>query len=285
MYGTFDPQSAADNGAVATHDHFNPELVDVRDGHVPAKQIIEYAWGVDAKKPGGGNKFNHESGGVAGSAWSVDVSAVGDRGIALVAVGTGKVCTLVPIRPRWRGERRSLRTLPGTSLRPPLAFNPRSRRLSTPSDAFELNPDVRSHTKVGACVAMVHAGYGNKTIHVRKKTRLRDLGAAIDLTPVGGSRREALAAATKDAAGGGDDEANLDSADAESPSFGQRPGAPAGDAHAVRCVRWRPATDDDDGDETRWLAFGDDGGYLRFQRFDARGTRKTAELLRQTEDY
>ena len=74
--------------------------MDVRDGHVPAKQIIEYAWGVDAKKPGGGNKFNHESGGVAGSAWSVDVSAVGDRGIALVAVGTGKVCTLVPIRPR-----------------------------------------------------------------------------------------------------------------------------------------------------------------------------------------
>ena len=33
--------------------------------------------------------------------------------------------TLVPIRPRRRGERRSLRTLPGASLRPPLAFNPR----------------------------------------------------------------------------------------------------------------------------------------------------------------
>ena len=39
------------------------------------------------------------------------------------------------------------------------------------------------------------------------------------------------------------------------------------------------------GYETGWRAFGDDGGYLRFQRFDARGTRKTAELLRQTEDY
>jgi hypothetical protein len=49
---------------------------------------------------------------------------------------------LVPIRPRWRGERRSLRTLPGASLRPPLAFNPRPRCLSTPSDAFELHPDV-----------------------------------------------------------------------------------------------------------------------------------------------
>jgi len=38
-----------------------------------------------------------------------------------------------------RGERRSLRTLPGVSLRPgSLAFNPRPRRLSTPSDAFQL---------------------------------------------------------------------------------------------------------------------------------------------------
>jgi hypothetical protein len=43
--------------------------------------------------------------------------------------------TLVPIRPRRRGERRSLRTFsPGDSLRPsPLAFNPDTpRRLSTP---------------------------------------------------------------------------------------------------------------------------------------------------------
>jgi energy-coupling factor transporter ATP-binding protein EcfA2 len=40
--------------------------------------------------------------------------------------------TLVPIRPRSRGERRSLRTFPGLSLRPSLAFNARPRRLSTP---------------------------------------------------------------------------------------------------------------------------------------------------------
>ena len=41
---------------------------------------------------------------------------------------------LVPIRPRSRGERDSLRTLlPGASLRSsPLGFNPRLRRLSTP---------------------------------------------------------------------------------------------------------------------------------------------------------
>ena len=46
--------------------------------------------------------------------------------------------TLVPIRSRRRGERRSLRTFAGASLRPHLAFNTRPRRLSTPSDAFEL---------------------------------------------------------------------------------------------------------------------------------------------------
>jgi len=46
--------------------------------------------------------------------------------------------TLVPIRPRRRGERRSLRTFAGVSLRPgSLAFNTRPRRLTTPStDAF-----------------------------------------------------------------------------------------------------------------------------------------------------
>jgi len=38
--------------------------------------------------------------------------------------------TLVPIRPRWRGERRSLRTFvrSGVSLRPPLGFNPDTPR-------------------------------------------------------------------------------------------------------------------------------------------------------------
>jgi hypothetical protein len=41
--------------------------------------------------------------------------------------------TLVPIRPRRRGERRSLRSFsPGVSLRPHHPFNPRPRRLSTP---------------------------------------------------------------------------------------------------------------------------------------------------------
>ena len=53
--------------------------------------------------------------------------------VACGACGQGaSQLTLVPIRPRRRGERRSLRTLPAASLRPPLAFNPRPRRLSTP---------------------------------------------------------------------------------------------------------------------------------------------------------
>jgi hypothetical protein len=40
--------------------------------------------------------------------------------------------TLIPIRARRRGERRSLRTLPGDSLLPPLAFDHRPRRPSLP---------------------------------------------------------------------------------------------------------------------------------------------------------
>ena len=59
--------------------------------------------------------------------------------------------TLVPIRPRRRGERRSLRTFAVVSLLTPLAFNPRPRRLSTPTDAFQLHPDVRSYGTVLSC--------------------------------------------------------------------------------------------------------------------------------------
>jgi hypothetical protein len=58
------------------------------------------------------------------------------------SMASGAFYTLVPIRPRSRGERDSLRTLPGVSLRSSLAFKPRPRRLSTPSDAFELHPAI-----------------------------------------------------------------------------------------------------------------------------------------------
>ena len=51
----------------------------------------------------------------------------------LAGGGGALYLTLVPIRPRSRGERRTLRTFAVVSLRPgSLAFNPRPRRLSTP---------------------------------------------------------------------------------------------------------------------------------------------------------
>ena len=74
---------------------------------------------------------------------AVDAAARKKRGVALGVLGA--FYTLVPVRPRWRGERRSLRTFVGVYIRPPLGFNARPRRLSTPTDAFELHPDVRSY--------------------------------------------------------------------------------------------------------------------------------------------
>ena len=70
----------------------------------------------------------------------------------------GAFYTLVPIRPRWRGERRFLRTFAGVSLRPPLGFNPRHRRLSTPSDAFQLHPDIDAGSRRGARLARPREG-------------------------------------------------------------------------------------------------------------------------------
>ena len=64
------------------------------------------------------------------------------EGCGLLGQLSGAFYTLVPIRPRSRGERRFLRTFAVVSLRPPLGLNPRPRRLSTPTDAFQLHPDV-----------------------------------------------------------------------------------------------------------------------------------------------
>ena len=81
--------------------------------------------------------------------------------------------TLVPIRPRRRGERRSLRTLPGASLRPgSLAFNPRPRRLSTPTDAFQLHPDVRSYgTTLKFTRVLKRKGVSQATLNVAVRAR------------------------------------------------------------------------------------------------------------------
>ena len=69
------------------------------------------------------------------------------------AVRASSFLTLVPIRPRSRGERRSLRTFAGASIRPRHAFNPRPRRLSTPL----LTPFNSTPTGEGLGSAMLRA--------------------------------------------------------------------------------------------------------------------------------
>jgi len=68
--------------------------------------------------------------------------------------------TPVPIRPRSRGERRSLRTFfPGARFSPPRVHRFQSRHTATPfnsaSDAFERHPDVRSYREDAATAAAV----------------------------------------------------------------------------------------------------------------------------------
>ena len=80
--------------------------------------------------------------GVCGARWGIRATLL--SGLTLQA--RSFAFTLVPVRPRRRGARRSLRTLPGASLRPgSLAFNP-DAHTSTPfnsaSDAFQLHPDI-----------------------------------------------------------------------------------------------------------------------------------------------
>ena len=63
--------------------------------------------------------------------------------VSEIVIASGAFYTLVSIRPRWRGERRSLRTFAGVSLRPPPRFqSPPSTPFNSASDAFQLHPDV-----------------------------------------------------------------------------------------------------------------------------------------------
>ena len=85
---------------------------------------------------------------------------------------------LVPIRPRSRGERRSLRTFsPGVSLRPgSLAFNPdtpRATPFNSASDAFQLHPDVRSYGRLPSGVRRaVRAGRQRRRARRRHRDRV-----------------------------------------------------------------------------------------------------------------
>ena len=107
---------------------------------------------------------------------------------------------LVPIRPRSRGERRSLRTLPGASLRPgSLAFNPRRRRLATPSDAFQLHPDIASY---GTTLSVVEAELRTTRVAWQsERARREDLELALETArEEATTSMRALAALSGDAA-------------------------------------------------------------------------------------
>ena len=73
--------------------------------------------------------------------WSWNVGASG------APVKVRSSFTLVPIRPRWRGERRSLRTNTSRRISPrtPRFQRPPSTPFNSTSDAFQLHPDVRSY--------------------------------------------------------------------------------------------------------------------------------------------
>jgi hypothetical protein len=111
-------------------------------------------------------------------------------------------CTLVPIRPRRRGERRFLRTFsPGVSLRPPLAFNPRPRRLSTLTDAFQLHPELvyTTFSRAPSRVPFAHDRPGGRHHERRlgrevsdRRVRARVRGAAgVDSVPAESGRVQA----------------------------------------------------------------------------------------------
>jgi len=99
-------------------------------------------------------------------------------GLAARPLLSGAFYTPVPIRPRSRGERRSLRTFAVVSLRPgSLAFDPRHRRLSTPpTDAFQLHPDVRSYGP--STLSAAH--HERRELVLLPRLRLRRDGGASD---------------------------------------------------------------------------------------------------------
>ena len=120
----------------------------------------------------------------------------------------------------------------------------------------------------GARVAAVHTGHGSRRTNQRNKRDTIEQGAPVDLVPLGGhaisSSGVVIAAA-----------------------FGQRTNhAPASlggdgvDVSPVRCARWLdPRTPVDAASGDAWLAWGDDAGFVRFQRIDSTGLMKVEKAM------
>ena len=99
-----------------------------------AKLGLLPSWGLSAKLPR-----------IVGAKAANAVSLAGAPLDADAALRCVQSLTLVPIRPRRLGERRSLRTFAVLFLFPPLAHNPdahTSTPLNSASDAFQLRPDI-----------------------------------------------------------------------------------------------------------------------------------------------
>jgi serine/threonine protein kinase len=145
-------------GGVGTPAFVAPELVATREAAAAAAAYFEKDLKPILKPSRSGSKPGFETDVAArelaaeaeedsadcdGKGGGVDAKACDVWSLGVCLFYQGAFYTLVPIRPRRRGGRRSLRTFAVVSLRPPRAFNARPRRLSAPPDAFELHPDNR----------------------------------------------------------------------------------------------------------------------------------------------
>lgn len=129
----------------------------------------------------------------------------------------------------------------------------------------------------GCRVASVHAGHGARRTNGRNKQTAIATGAPVDLVPLGGHVVTTRRGDERVTDGGGSGDASTGTT---LTAFGQRttrgPGSLGGDAAvvaAVRCARWlepNAAVVAGSGEDA-WLAWGDDAGFVRFQRISTRG--------------
>ena len=129
----------------------------------------------------------------------------------------------------------------------------------------------------GCRVASVHAGHGARRTNGRNKQTAIATGAPVDLVPLGGHVVTTRRGDERVTDGGGSGDASTGTT---LTAFGQRttrgPGSLGGDAAvvaAVRCARWLEPNVAvvARGNKDAWLAWGDDAGFVRFQRVSTRG--------------